>query len=93
MAELVDLFVGELSRRVNELQECCAQNDWNSIRRLAHQLKGASAGYGFAPVGIAAGELELRANKALQTHAQADSERAADQLRQLIAICQRVRAA
>lgn len=91
MSELIDLFVNELSRRMQDLESCCAERDWNSVRTIAHQLKGASAGYGFAPVGDLAGEVELRAIRALQSRAQSDIERTVATVQELVSLCKRVR--
>jgi HPt (histidine-containing phosphotransfer) domain-containing protein len=64
MVELIELFVAELPERVRSLQEMFATGDLAGVRRLAHQLKGASGGYGFNSIGDRAGELEaaLRAS-------------------------------
>jgi chemotaxis protein histidine kinase CheA len=32
--------------------------DFPTLRRLAHQIKGSAGGYGFHPIGDAAGRLE-----------------------------------
>lgn len=58
MQELVDLFVSELPDRVARLQSTWSQIQLDEVKRLAHQLKGASAGYGFPAIGAAAGKLE-----------------------------------
>ena len=60
MAELVDLFVDELPQRVEALRAAFDAGDAPSLRRLAHQLRGAGAGYGFPAIGEAAGEVETR---------------------------------
>lgn len=58
MQELVDLFVSELPDRVARLHSTWNQTQLDEVKRLAHQLKGASAGYGFPTIGAAAGKLE-----------------------------------
>jgi HPt (histidine-containing phosphotransfer) domain-containing protein len=58
MKELIGLFVGELPQRVSALEQAWHAADCGSIRRLAHQLKGSAAGFGFESIGVAAGELE-----------------------------------
>ena len=58
MAELVELFRSELPKRMETLQTSWNEKNWMELRRAAHQLRGASAGYGFAPIGTAAGEVE-----------------------------------
>lgn len=58
MAELVEYFVGEVPQRLESLQALCESGDREGVQRLAHQLKGACAGYGFEEVGIAAASVE-----------------------------------
>lgn len=58
MAELVDFFVEEVPNRLRSIQAYCESGDRDGVRRLAHQLKGACAGYGFEEVGLAAAKLE-----------------------------------
>lgn len=58
MNELVEFFVGELDDRVNALTTACSGQDWDTLRQLAHQLKGAGGGYGFPAITDAAASLE-----------------------------------
>lgn len=58
MAELVELFVAELPTRVKAMQDALDRRQVDSLKRSAHQLKGAGGGYGFASIGAAAGRLE-----------------------------------
>ncbi len=58
MRELVEIFVSELPDRVARLTSTWEQTELEEVKRLAHQLKGASAGYGFPTIGAAAGKLE-----------------------------------
>lgn len=58
MMELVREFVQELPERISTLQSAWREANTELVGRVAHQLKGASAGYGFAPVGEAAAKLE-----------------------------------
>ena len=50
MADLVELYVDEMPEKVTTIQELAAAKDWDSIRRIAHQLKGSAGGYGFQPI-------------------------------------------
>lgn len=93
MSELVELFVQDLPRRVEELESVARAGDWESVRRVAHQLKGASGGYGFPSVGSCAGELEARTLKASTTRLEGDLEKVREQLNALVSLCQRVKAA
>ncbi len=56
MVDLVELFVRELPQRVAALEAAASAGD--GLRRLAHQLKGAGSGYGFAELSAAAAALE-----------------------------------
>lgn len=39
--DLVEAFVGELSKRVSAIPCCVGQYDWEGAARLVHQIKGA----------------------------------------------------
>lgn len=58
MRELVDYFLADLTRRVESLRSALDAEDALVLRRLAHQLAGAAAGYGFAEIGDAAREVD-----------------------------------
>ena len=58
MAELVEYFVDEVPQRLESLMALCESGDREGVQRLAHQLKGACAGYGFEEVGLAAASVE-----------------------------------
>lgn len=90
MRELVDLFVGELPERMAAVREAFGAGDAESLRRLAHQLKGAGSGYGFGPISAAAGELE-RSVQVLGGMGSAPAlEAVAAEVDALLATCQRV---
>ncbi|MBL4590355.1 MAG: Hpt domain-containing protein [Phycisphaerales bacterium] len=57
-AELIGFFVDELPARVDTLRTAAENEDLDSIKRLAHQLKGAAPSYGFPTIGQAAAQLE-----------------------------------
>jgi signal transduction histidine kinase/DNA-binding NarL/FixJ family response regulator/HPt (histidine-containing phosphotransfer) domain-containing protein len=59
MVEIIDAFVAGLPARMDALREAVDAGAADEAKRLAHQLKGAAGGYGFAPITVAAGELEL----------------------------------
>jgi HPt (histidine-containing phosphotransfer) domain-containing protein len=61
-AELIDFFVEALPERVQSLQDAAGADDIQSIKRLAHQLKGSAPSYGFPKIGTAAQELEKSVN-------------------------------
>ena len=84
MMELVREFVQELPERIESLQSAWREANTELVCRVAHQLKGASAGYGFAPVGDAAAKLE----KAVKT-VDDDLTAVKREFDELLAICNR----
>jgi len=58
MRELVEFFVQEMPGRITSLRKAFDAAELSDLTRLAHQLKGASGGYGFPSIGAKAGELE-----------------------------------
>lgn len=63
MAELVEMFVDEAPEKLERLETLLAAEDWDELKRLAHQLKGAAGGYGFAVVTDCAQRLESTLQK------------------------------
>lgn len=55
---IVELFVEEMPNRIASLQQCLAESNWEELRRVAHQLKGAAGSYGFHPISPVAAHLE-----------------------------------
>jgi len=86
LAELVDLFVSEVPDRISKMVGCAKDNDWEGLRRLAHQIKGAAGSYGFGAVTPYAARLE-HSLKDLQ-----QEEIIRQQLEELLDICNRLRA-
>jgi len=86
LVELVEMFVDGLPARIAELKDLAASNDLESLRRAAHQLRGAGGSYGFSRVSCAAGRLEDAC-----AENQSESEIAAA-LEAMIELCDRVRA-
>ena len=58
LRDLVILFVDELDDRVESIRAAHHNMDFPTLCRLAHQIKGSAGGYGFHPIGDAAGRLE-----------------------------------
>ncbi len=85
MEELVEYFVGEMPQRLEELESSFASQDWDRLKTVAHQLKGASGGYGFETLGLAAASLETSLKQG--TDEAADLQEGFDQL---IDLCRRV---
>ena len=87
MLELVEIFVSELPSRVESLQASYDTGDASMLTRVAHQLGGASGGYGFPAIGDLARNLE----STLRELDAADGLAAVhDQLNELVALCKRV---
>ncbi len=59
-AELIGFFVDEIPQRIAALIEAYDRGDAESLRRVAHQLKGAAGSYGFHDVTPFAAVLEQR---------------------------------
>lgn len=91
MRELVGIFVSELPDRVSRLSSTWRQSQLDEVKRLAHQLKGASAGYGFPAIGAAAGKLETSL-RSLQSQDDASLASLQRELDQLIDLCNRAAA-
>jgi HPt (histidine-containing phosphotransfer) domain-containing protein len=85
LAELVELFVRELPTRLADLRAAIASGDFTTVRRLAHQLKGAGGSHGFPQLGPPAWKVE-------QAATQVDAGGATAALEELIAVCGRTRA-
>ena len=83
MADLVTEFVSALPGRISEMRQAMDHGDWDSLRRLAHQMKGAGGGYGYGMLTEAAAELEWQAKGQ-------DREGATLALARLGALCVRV---
>ncbi len=85
MTDLIDRFVTSLRDRARSLRATLAAGDLESLRRLAHRLRGAAAGYGFPSISAAGAALEdeLRAG--------APSERVAVATDTVAALCERAR--
>ncbi len=92
MAELIQMFVDEIPERSRLVQEFWDSRNFDELRRLAHQLKGACGGYGFPSVGHAAGRLEEDLMGAADSAHQADLAKIARHVNELIDLCRRVHA-
>lgn len=92
MSDLVELFVGELPARISAMQSAWREHRIQNLSRIAHQLKGSGAGYGFPTIGAAAGSLEDRLRQLSEDDA-AGLERAATEFKRLIDVCSRASAA
>jgi len=57
-AEILPFFVDELPGECSVLRTFAGANDFESIRREAHKLRGSAGGYGFPGLSELAGRLE-----------------------------------
>jgi CheY-like chemotaxis protein len=64
-------FLGCLDARVQALSEALAGGNFEDLRRLAHQLKGAGGSYGYPPISAAAVKLEFDAKEQRSEEAKA----------------------
>ena len=60
-AELVSEFVAGLGDRLRAIQEAAGQGDFQTLRMLAHRLKGSGGGCGYTILTEVAGALEEQA--------------------------------
>jgi histidine phosphotransfer protein HptB len=58
LREIVEMFVEEMPDRIAGLLEQAEARNWDGLRRVAHQLKGAAGSYGFDTITPCAGRLE-----------------------------------
>ena len=86
LEELVELFVSEMPNRIATLESLLAQCDWDSLRRTAHQLKGAAGSYGFAPISPSAARVEDAVRQA------SPEEKIGQAVAELVELCQRAQA-
>jgi len=83
MAELLDLFLSELPKRVDTVTNALRERELQTLRRVAHQMKGSCAGYGFPTIGAAAGSVERTVEQG------APLEQIKGQVDELVDLCQR----
>ena len=57
-ADLIEVFLTEVPRRVAQMQHYADLHDWEGLRRIAHHLKGLAVSYGFGELTPLAGQLE-----------------------------------
>lgn len=85
IGEIIQEFVDEMPSRIESLTEAFNLRDWTTVRKLAHQLKGAGGGYGFDELTSYAKGLENAVHNCLPEDSIAACFHA------LIDYCQRVR--
>lgn len=83
MQDLVELFIDELPERIQSLRESFEQQQFDELKRFAHQIKGAGGGYGYPVLTIAARQLEQAVANNLEIESISKS------LNELISLCER----
>jgi Hpt domain len=91
MADLVRCFVDELPERVQRLQAAWEEANLHDLRLLAQRLQGSSNQHGFAPLGDAAEHVVERISTLHPPGAFKELDRLGAEVRDLIAMCERVR--
>lgn len=91
VADLVRAFVGEMPEKIERLKQTWQGQQIEEVRRLVHQLKGASAGYGFPQIGKAAADLERTIEALASGVATATTQQLRGQFESLVSLCGRVR--
>jgi HPt (histidine-containing phosphotransfer) domain-containing protein len=84
MAELIEMFVADMSLHVAAIEIAITNADWRGLQRIAHRLKGSAAGYGFSPIGASAGALEIAVSYS-------DQETILKRAERLLFHCRRIR--
>jgi HPt (histidine-containing phosphotransfer) domain-containing protein len=90
MIEIVEAFVAAMPARAGALREAWARREIDEVRSLAHQLKGASAGYGYPALSEAAGALEDELRSLSGLSGEAVAARAEGAFEGLVALCERI---
>lgn len=85
MEELVEMFVNELPGKAAAIQKALADQDLETLGKLAHQLKGSAGGYGFPSITDAANALEASAR------VDEDLVSLVAQAKELTSLCERAR--
>jgi HPt (histidine-containing phosphotransfer) domain-containing protein len=60
-ADLVATYVNDMPSRLQQLEAQFQAGNWDELRRLAHQMKGAAGSYGFDTITQQAARLEAAA--------------------------------
>ncbi len=61
LRDIVVEFVEQLPQRFAAIQQAAEAQDWEQLRRFAHQLKGAGGSYGYPPISAICAQVEQHA--------------------------------
>jgi HPt (histidine-containing phosphotransfer) domain-containing protein len=89
MVELIELFLSELPARLAAFEDAAKGGQADSLRRLAHQMRGAAAGYGYSSIGKAAGAVEDRIRQLGSEPGPSAVEKVRDEMNALSTLCRR----
>lgn len=84
MIEIIQRFLDELPSRMSSIHMAMETEDEDRLRRMAHQLKSAAAGYGFPSITESAAMIE----QTLLEH-EADLSLIEERVEDLLTLCQR----
>lgn len=90
LADVVRKFVEGMPEKIAALRTLWHEQSLDEVRRLAHQLKGASGGYGFGQLGDAAARLESTINALSSGTGSATTQHMRAQFDELVRLCGRV---
>jgi len=91
MIEIIEAFIEEMPDRISKLTACWHAQQLDELRRLSHQLKGASGGYGYAELGQSAGKFESTLNGLSESGTKDPMTGLRNEFESLVALCNRVR--
>jgi len=91
LADLIEQFVHDLPARAESLLQAARHAQFDQVRRMAHQLKGACGGYGFPQIGEVAGSVEQQSSSGAPPSNQ-DVERLLQTVNELNSMCKRAAA-
>lgn len=89
LIDIIEEFVDELPDRISAMSAAMEEHNFEELRRLAHQLKGAAGGYGFPSITDSALQVELAADIKNPNEA---AEKLCKDMEALSELCRRARA-
>jgi histidine phosphotransfer protein HptB len=90
MRDIVEMYVTEMPERIGALEALWQNQSIDELKRLSHQIKGASGGYGFPSVGSAAGRVEKTICQLSEGSGDCSMQDLRKQFEELLNLCRRV---
>jgi CheY-like chemotaxis protein len=78
LKELIPSFIHNTQEEIKKIEQALNQNDWPTIERMGHSIKGSSLGYGFMRMGLIGRRMQAAAR---ETHGR---EKLPELIRELI---------